>query len=70
MANVFGDSVVSGSGNLQVVKKVLVTKGKLKDYAEEIQQSYVLGFAPYILHKNADDTFVTPIRIYMERYMY
>ena len=24
----------------------------------------VIGFAPYRLHKNADSTFVTPIRVY------
>ena len=30
----------------------------------EIQQSYVHGFTPYRLHKNADGTFVTPIRVY------
>ena len=64
MVNVFGDSVVSGSGNLQMVKKVVVTKGKLKDYVDEIQQSYVLGFTPYRLHKNTDGTFVTHIRYY------
>ena len=36
-----------------MVKKVVV-----------IQQSYVLGFTPYRLHKNVDGTFVTPTRIY------
>ena len=47
-----------------MVKKVVVTVGKFKDYIDEIQQSYVLGFTPYRLHKNADGTFVTPIRVY------
>ena len=62
MVNVFGDSIASGPGNLQVVKKVVVTKGKFNDYWNEIQQSYVLGFTHYCLHDNADGTFVTPIR--------
>ena len=35
--------------------------GKFKDYGDEIQQSYVLA---YRLHKNVDDTFATPIRVY------
>ena len=46
MVNVFADSIASGSGNLQVVKKVVVTAGKFKDYIDEIQQSYELGFTP------------------------
>ena len=61
----FGDSVASVPGNLHVVKKVVVTEGKFKDYWNEIQQSYELGFTPYILHKNTDGTFVTPIRYYV-----
>ena len=64
MINVFADSVAGRPGNLQVLKIIVVTKGKFKDYWNEIQQSYVLGFTPYILHKNADGTFVTPIRYY------
>ena len=64
MVNVFGDSTASGPGNLQVLKKVVVTVGKFKDYKDEIQQSYVLGFTPDRLHKNVDDAFVTPIRLY------
>ena len=48
-----------------MVKIVVVTVGKLKDYIDEIQQSYVLG-----LHKNVDGTFVTPIRVYDGRYIY
>ena len=55
---------VSGSGNLQVVKKVVVTEGKFKDYIAEIQQSYELGFTPYRLQKNEYGTFVTPICVY------
>ena len=47
-----------------MVKKVVVTEGKFKDYGDEIQQGYELGFTPYRLHKNTDDTFVTPIRYY------
>ena len=35
-----------------------------KDHWNEIQQSYVLGFIPYRLDKNADGTFVTPFRYY------
>ena len=45
-------SIARGLGNLKVVKKVVVTKGKFEDYWNEIQQSCSL-------HKNAD-TFVTP----------
>ena len=63
MVNVFGESVGSGSGNLQIMKKVVVTKGKYKDYTNQIRQSYELGFIPYRLHKNAVCTFVTPIRV-------
>ena len=63
MVNVFGGNIASGPGNLQVVKKVVVTLGKRKDYRDEIQQSYV-GFTSYRLHKNIDGTFVTPIRVY------
>ena len=64
MVNVFGDSIASGPGNLQVVKKVVMTEGKFKDYGHEIQQSYELGFTRYRLHKNVNGTFVTPIRYY------
>ena len=46
-----------------MVKKV-VTKGKFKDYVDEIRQSYKLGFPPYRLHTNPEGTFVTPIRVY------
>ena len=64
MVNVFGDSVASVPGNPQMVKKIVVTKGKFKDYVNEMQQSYDLGFTPYRLHKNTAGTFVTPIRVY------
>ena len=60
MVNVFGDSIASGPGNLQVVKKVLTTVGQFKDYIAEIEQSYELGFTPYRLHTNVDGVFVTP----------
>ena len=63
MVNEFGDSIASAPGNL-LVKKVVLTKGKFKDYWNEIQQIYELGFTSYRLHKNADGTFVTPIRYY------
>ena len=59
-----------------MVKKVVVTKGKFKDYMDVIEQSYELGFTPYRLHTNADGTFVTPSRVYsgkvyvLERYCY
>ena len=46
MVNVFGNSIASGPGNLQVAKKDVVTVGKFKDYIDEIQQSYELGFTP------------------------
>ena len=39
MVNVFGDIITSGSGNLQMVKKVGVTEGKFKDNGDEILQS-------------------------------
>ena len=64
MVNVFGGNIARRPGNLQVVKKVVVTVGNFKDHIDEIQQSYELGFTPYRLHKNADGTFVTPIRVY------
>ena len=47
-----------------MVKRVVVTKGKFKDYWKEIEQSYVHGFTPYRLNKNTYGTFVTPIHHY------
>ena len=47
-----------------MVKKVVVTVGKFKDYIDEIRQSYELGFTPYRLHMNKYGIFVTPIRVY------
>ena len=44
MVNVFGGNTANVPGNLQVVKKVVVTVGKFKEYIDEIQQSYVLEF--------------------------
>ena len=64
MVNVFGESVGNGPVDLQIVKKVVVTKGQYKDYVNEIRQSYELGFPPCRLHTNDDGTFVTPIRVY------
>ena len=64
MVNVFGESVGSGSVDLQLVKKVIATIGQYEDYTAEIIQSNVLGFPPYRLHTNVDGTFVTPIRVY------
>ena len=62
MVNVFGKSVGGGSGNLQMVKKVAISKGKYKDYTNQIRQSYELGFTPFKL--NTVGTFVIPIRVY------
>ena len=42
MVNVLGGSIESGPGNLQVVKKVIVTVSKFKDYSDEIQQDVCL----------------------------
>ena len=68
MVNVFGESVGSGgSVALQMVKKVVVTKGKYKDYVNEIQQSYELGFTSYRLHTSGYGTYVTLIRVYNGR---
>ena len=64
MVNVFGESVGSGSVDLQSVKKVGVTNGQYKDYVNEMQQSYELGFPPYWLHTSGYGTFVEPIRVY------
>ena len=50
-----------------MVKKVVTTVGQYRDYIDEIQQSYELGFTTYRLHTNADGTFVTPIRTYEGR---
>ena len=62
MVNVFGDT--SGPEYLQMMKKVVVTKGKFKHYMDKMRQSYELGFPPYRLHTNPEGTFVTPIRVY------
>ena len=67
MVNVFGHSTGSWVGNLKMVKKVVVTESSFKDYGDEIQQSYELGFTPFRLHKNVDGTFVTPIHYYNGR---
>ena len=67
MVNVFCDSVASVPGNLQMLKKVVVTKGKFKDYSGEIRQSYELGFTLYRLHTNEEGVFVTSFRAYSGR---
>ena len=64
MVNGFGESAGHGPVDLQVVKKVVATKGQYKDYANETRQSYELGFPPYHIHKNEDGSFFTPIRVY------
>ena len=64
MVNVFGESVGSGSVDLQLVKKVITTVGTFGDYTAEINQSYVLGFPLYRLRTNGYGTFVTPIHVY------
>ena len=64
MVNVFGESVGSGSVDLQLVKTVVTTIGTFGDNIDEIRQSYELGFTPYKLHTNSNGTFVTPIRVY------
>ena len=64
LVNVFGESVGSGSVDLQLVKKVVATVGQYEEYWAEINQSYVLGFPPYRLHTTVDGIFVTPIRYY------
>ena len=66
MVNIFGDSIASGpEGNLQVAKKVVAPVGRFRDYIDEIQQSYELGFTLYRLHTNSNGTFVIPIRVYV-----
>ena len=64
MVNVFGESVGSGSVDLQLVKNVVTTVGTFGDYWAEIRHNYVLGFTPYRVHTNVDGTCVTPIRYY------
>ena len=54
MVNVFGDSIASGLGNLQVVKRAVATVCQFEDYIDETQQSYELGFTPYRLHTHVD----------------
>ena len=70
MVNAFGESVGYLSGNLQMVKKVVASKGQYKDYTNEIRQRYELGFTSFRQHTNSDGTFVTPFVLMMERYMY
>ena len=53
-----------------MAKKVVVAKGKYKDYTNQVRQRYELGFTPFRLHTNTVGTFVTPFVFMMERYMY
>ena len=69
MVNVFGGRLAIGPGNLQVAKKVVVTVVKFKDYIDEIQQSYVLGFTPYYTRLHMVD-LLPPFVFRMGRYMY
>ena len=64
MVHVFGESVGSGSVDLQLVKKVVATVGMFGDYIDEINQRYELGFKPYRVHTYEVRTYVTPIRVY------
>ena len=70
MVNAFGDNVARGPGNLHMAKKVVVIKGKFKDYVDEIRKSYELGSTPYRLHTNSDGTFVTPILFIVGGYIH
>ena len=58
-------SVESWQGNLQMVNKVVVTKGKYKNYWNEIRQSYELGFTPCRLHTNVDGIYILPPFVFM-----
>jgi len=40
MVNLFGDNSFSSRGDFNILKKVVQTEGKLKDFIEEIQESY------------------------------
>ena len=70
MINVCGESVGSGSVDLQLVKKVVATVGTFGDYTDEIQQTYELGFTPYRLHTHEVGTYVTPFVFMMGGQMY
>ena len=58
MVNVFDGSMASTPGKSTSGEVSRCNVGRFKDYSDE------LGFTPYRLHKNADGTFVTPIRVY------
>ena len=70
MVNVFGDSIENGSGNFQMVKKVVVTKDKFKDYSDEIRKSYELGFPPYRIHTNVEGVFLLPFVFIVGGHLY
>ena len=60
MVNESGDRVASGLGNLQMVETRVVSKGNFNDYMDKIEQSYELGFTPFILHTNTDMVHLLP----------
>ena len=67
MANVFGDSIGEEGqflGNLQVLRKVIVTSGKYADYVNEIQASRKLGYPAYRI---ALESFPTLVFTYDDR---
>ena len=71
MVNVFGDSVESWPGNLQMAKKVFVTKGKFKDYMDEILQSYDLTSLHVTDYTRNNMGYMFPPFVFMTRlYMY
>ena len=53
MVNKFGDDTSffpsRGQANIQIIKKVEITKGKFSDYCSRIIATYRLGFTPYKL---------------------
>ena len=70
MVNVFGGSIASGPGNLQVVKKVVVTVSKFKAYIDEIQQSYVLDLHLIDYTRMQVVHLLPPFLFMMGKYMY
>ena len=64
MVNLFGDNSFSSRGDFNILKKVVQTEGKLKDFIEEIQESYRQGFTPYREHKKDTGLWITPLRVY------
>ena len=66
MVDKFGDCSVLDERalfeNVQVVKKIIVTKGKYKDYYNEIASSIKLGYVPYRVSK---DVTLSPSYLYI-----